>query len=116
MHTDKTPAPMTPSQLLTAAVAHIERHGWIQGNYYDRDGGTCALGALHFAARTFDRRDWRGACAAVTEAEHALADVAAELHGQPITVTEFNNIGCTEEADAICWMQKSAAKLEEHGR
>ena len=115
MHTDKTPAPMTPSQLLTAAVAHIERHGWIQGAYYDRDGGTCALGALLHRAADYGR-DWCAARAAITEAEHALADVAAELHGEPITVIEFNNTGCTEAADAVCWMQKATAKLEEHGR
>jgi hypothetical protein len=121
MSATKTPAPppaaMTASQLLTAAADWIDSHGWIQGNYYDPDTlACCALGALHFGARNFDRGDRSARRAAFTEAENALADVAAEWNNAPIGVIEWNNHGCIDGADAVVWMQKATAKLEEHGR
>lgn len=107
---------MTASQLLTGAADHIERHGWIKGNFYDPDTlGTCALGALHFAARNFGR-DGEARRAAINEADRALSDVASELHGEPIATIAWNNTGCIDRADAVAWMQKSAAKLEEQGK
>lgn len=57
MHpTRRTPdlAEVTPAETLRCAALYLQRHGWIQGNYYrQRDGLTtppaCALGAIGMA-------------------------------------------------------------------
>ena len=40
---------VTPADILRGAARYLETHGWIQGNYYNADGGAfpaaCALGA-----------------------------------------------------------------------
>lgn len=123
MHTDTPPPePMTPSELLTAAADWIDGHGWIQNTYYEPGTlAACAVGALEFAARNGGYgRDWQARHAAIAAAESALADVAAELNGKPVDaptareqVQVWNNHGCIDRADAICWIQKSAAYAAE---
>lgn len=122
---DKTPAPppapMTASELLTAAADWIDTHGWIQGNFYDEKLAVCAIGALHFASRNAGfGRDGQARHAAITEAAGALAGVAEELNGKPVdgaTAQEraihWNNHGVIDGADAVVWMQKASARAAE---
>lgn len=126
---DKTPAPppapMAPSELLTAAADWIDTHGWITGQFYESETlAACAVGALHFAARNAGYgRDGAAAHAAITEAAGALADIAEDLNGKPVDgattqeqVILWNNSGCIDQADAVVWMQKATAQLQEQGR
>ena len=119
------PAPLSPSELLTAAADWIDSHGWTTGRFYEPGTlAACALGALHLASReVFDRADWRTARAAIAEAADALADVAEELNGRPVDsataqeqVILWNNSGCIDRADAVVWMQKASTQLQEHGK
>ncbi|QNJ90739.1 hypothetical protein HZU40_21100 [Mycolicibacterium fluoranthenivorans] len=116
--------PMTPSELLTAAADWIDSHGWLQGNFYDADGRTCAIGALHFASRNGGYgRDGQAAHEAITEAAGSLAQIAEDLSGKAIdgaTAQEktihWNNSGVIDRADAVVWLQKASAHAAEAGR
>lgn len=116
--------PPTASDLLNAAADWINSHGWIQGNFYEQGTlAACAVGALHFAAREVFGRDTAAAHAAIADATDALADIAAEWNGKPIDaptareqLIEWNNTGCIDQADAVVWMQKATAHLQEQGR
>jgi hypothetical protein len=115
------PAPLPPSELLAEAGRWLDSHGWIQGNFYDEKLAACLLGGLHFAARGHYGRDWRARHAAVSTATDALAEVAAELQGQPLNgssqaaVIEHNNEWCLDRADAVATLEKASAKLAERG-
>ncbi|WP_139170063.1 hypothetical protein [Mycolicibacterium fluoranthenivorans] len=112
---------MTASQLLTGAAAWIDGHGWIQNTYYEPGTlAACAIGALHFASQDRYGRDGQARRAAIAEAAGSLAQIAEELNGRPLDgataqeqVIAWNNSGVIDQADAVVWLQKSAARAAE---
>lgn len=119
------PEPMTPSELLAEAGRWIDSHGWITGQFYEQGTlAACAVGALEFASRNAGYgRDWQARRTAIADATDALAEVAAEWNGKPIhaptareQVIAWNNSGVIDQADAVVWMQKATAQLQEQGR
>lgn len=118
----KKQSPMTPSELLTAAADWIDSHGWTTGRFYEPETlAACAVGAIQFAARNAGYgADWQARRAAIAEAEAALVAVAEEWHGKPVDaattreqVMLWNNSGVIDQADAVVWMQKASAQLQE---
>lgn len=101
---------LTPSELLTAAADFIEQHGWTQGMEQNDDGAVCTLMAVRLAGLG------RTTAAVRADAERALKDIALELYGRPVSVPVFNDLGCIDQADALAWMQKATAKLQEQGK
>ncbi|WP_203935608.1 DUF6197 family protein [Planosporangium mesophilum] len=81
MHpTDHQPAvtgvEQTPAQTLRGAALYLERHGWIQGDYYRPDATgpfppACAVGAIRMAA--FGSRITDDDCIAAEMRDHARA-------------------------------------------
>lgn len=123
---NKTPAPppepLPPSELVAEAGRWLDQHGWIQNHYYEPGTlAACLLGGLHFAARGHYGRDWQARHAAINTATDALAEVAAEMQGQPFdgssqaAVIAHNNDWCLDRADAVATLEKASAKLAERG-
>jgi hypothetical protein len=85
---------MTPLEQLVGARELIAEHGWVRGNYGDRNVGFCALGALHVASKSWT--SW-GAQNLLVKAGGAGA----------LGVISHNDIHIQSKQEALEWFDKA---------
>lgn len=122
---------VTPARTLRAAAGYLERHGWIQGAYYDLSAtgftpAACMVGALAIVcyggpvdcpAHLFDEPGFDEFEAALTVLEGHLCDVADwydRFDGEPYPTNayDFNDAKGIEADDVIVMLQMAACVWE----
>lgn len=100
------------AEVLRGAIAQLSGgpEKWVKGNFYDANGGACALGAIATAAygQTLLLADYQ-------RAESTLLTILREMHPnlEANTIPDLNDDPAVTYDDIMAAFEKAAMQLEE---
>ena len=129
--TQVTASPVTPVRVLRDAAAYLDRHGWIQGSYYDQTAtvftpAACLVGAISMVcyggpveapAQHFDDPGWAAFEATVAYLDlylylrfgHVPSEPSASV---PMNVYDFNDVPGRIGEDVVQVLNEAADHLD----